>query len=144
MIHEFTSNVRFNVENQNSEGANVISKHFHQLITSQHRLTKMFLNQCRTPIVNYSSCLGSDWAENINQFVPNEKRVECFNQWSQIRKCSTKNLGESWTMNLDLHRKLENKELNETTTLNNYNNLINNQLKFLKEDMPGAGDADEE
>ena len=107
----------------------------------------MFFNRCDSQINKYAKCVNlPDWKANINQFISEDKKRECFSVWNTVKNCSNKNLGRDFTMKLDMMRNLEQRgseSENEAKSIQQYNLLIKNQLQFLKEDMPVAGEDDE-
>lgn len=144
MISDFTSNIQTNSQYVN-QGMQALSEHFSALTTSKHRLDKMFINKCTTPVDNYSSCIeNTEWKNDVSQFIPENTRKQCTKYWSAVRNCSTKFLGESYTINLDLMRQLQrpDESVAERNALEQYKNMMNNQFTFLKEDMPAEGDEE--
>jgi hypothetical protein len=117
-----------------------IFKNFPQGVSSNDRMNKMFLNICEKPVEAYSSCIGnSSWREDIEQYISEESRKSCQSVWSKVASCSTKNLGESYTIRLNLMRKLEKTSVDSKDL---FDKMILNQKSFLKENMPSGEDEE--
>ena len=136
MISDFTRNIQENVTSGNIAVQSVYN-HFPKLYTSKSKLNNLFFNLCSSQIDNYSTCLQSDYKSNVEQFVDFSKRKECWNQWNSVSNCAKRNMGETYSLWLNTTRKIQK---NDNDSLNQYNQLIANQLKFLKEDMPVEGE----
>lgn len=147
MLNDYSHNIQKNVINSQNVAINSLYSHFPQLLTSKYRMTKMFLNRCSSYVDVFSSCIGNeDWKNQIFQHVPIEKRKECYTQWMSVKNCSTKHMGESFTLKLDLIQKLErtqDEQTYEKAAIEQYNIMTKNHFKFLKEDMPVEGEDEE-
>lgn len=145
MIHDFTSNIN---SVTSSKGFNPVDSLYPSLNTSYFRMTKLFINRCNEQINSYSSCLDNqDWKNDINQFIPREKRLECWTQWSSLKSCSNKNLGKLFTLKMESSRQIESLETEEDKNqriIEQYNNMITNKLQFMKEDLPGSSESSDE
>mmetsp|Transcript_6874 Transcript_6874/g.7133 ORF Transcript_6874/g.7133 Transcript_6874/m.7133 type:complete len:148 (+) Transcript_6874:3-446(+) len=147
MIHDHTKNISDNTKYSQNLGIQALHQHFPKLVTSNYRMTRMFLNRCESQVLNYSNCINNtDWKADIEQFIGEDQRKQCYSAWHNVRQCSTKNLGESFTIKLDAMRRLtKTQDENEyqAKSLQQYNNMMKNQLQFLKEDMPVEGESEE-
>jgi hypothetical protein len=147
MITNLTGNINNSI---GSDGIynTPINKAYPKVDTSFFRLSNFFKNKCEVQIEKYSSCLGnSSWKENITQYIPLEKRLECWSTWSIMKACSRKHLGDGFTLKLEISRQLQNTKTDseiEAESISKYNDMMKNQFKFLKEDMPVAGEAEDE
>jgi len=145
MLHNFTGNLQSSLSNK---GNNPVDQLYPSLNTSYYRMIKLFINKCGNEISTYSSCIdNSDWKNDINQFIPREKRVECWKQWSSMKGCSNKHLGKMFTLKMESNRQIQNLNTEDETNqrvLDQYNSLLSNKFLFMKEDLPGsAGESDE-
>lgn len=145
MLHNFNRNIEETVENLDNKGLHTLYKNYELLTYSKQRLNNMLLNKCSQQVKLYSDCIGnSDWKNNMDQFVNKDIRKSCFDPWVNLKRCSLKNLGESYTLRMEAFNQTERStEFREERTLNLYNNLIKNQMNFLKTDMSVEGEEEE-
>ena len=144
MIHNFNRNIDETVEHLDNKGMHSLYKNFELLTYSKQRLNNMLLNKCSEQVNLYSNCIGNpDWKNDMGQFVNKDSRKNCFDQFVNLKRCSLKNIGESYTLRLEaLNQTQRSNEYREERTLNLYNNLIKNQMNFLKTDMPVEGEEE--
>lgn len=124
-----------------------INSVYPNLDASFRRMFNLFNKKCDSEIAAYSTCLGnSDWKENPTQYIPTQKRVDCWKTWSLMKSCGRKYLGDGFALKLEISRQLENtlseKQI-EDQNIAHYNKMMNNQLTYLKEDSPVEGEEEE-
>lgn len=144
MIHNLVASAQ---TNSGLKGNSYVNSLFPTLETSFHRLTQTFFNRCSSHIDLYANCIGvSDWKNDVSQFVSDEKRKECHRAWSQVQRCSNSIAGREFTLKLDLSRQITdaNPEDVEANSIRSYNEVLQNKLKFLKEDSPIEGESESE
>lgn len=143
MIHNFAASSQ---TSSGLKGNSYVNSLFPTLETSFHRLTHTLLNRCSGQIDLYSNCIGiANWRDDVSQFVSEDKRKECHRIWNQVQKCSNKNIGKEFTLKLDVSRQISDSTPDETeaNSIKVYNEILQNKLKFLKEDSPVEGESDE-
>lgn len=102
------------------------------MLIPKNRFLKMLNNKCSSVIKN-SKCLNNP---NINSFEQiSFLRKNCFSEWKHLTNCSTKNFGESFTIELKLLSTKGDLNENEYNKMHLYNETIKRQFTFIKEDL---------
>lgn len=81
---------------------------------------------------------------DIDQYISESLRRQCYNEWVQVRRCAVKNLGESFAVKLNLARMVDNSDVEEFEAANYYENLITQQKTAFKFEKNQGGFPDEE
>ena len=148
MITNITGNFNSNIGEEGIFNT-YINKAYPRLTSMESRLKDLFLKNCKYEVNNYSKCIDNNYSDNINQYLPLEKRLECNSAWSVMKSCAKKYVGDGFALKLEVSRSLDTSKLINHETINEenikkYNKFMATQLKYLKEDMPVEGEEEEE
>ena len=109
---------------------------------AMHRFNKLFFKSCSEQISVFESCFGNAWRSNTSQYMSDQIRRECYTQWNQVRSCAKKNVSDTFSLKLELHRKLPDNDNSDENMLRNYIELTNKKIDIIKSNMP-AEEAEE-
>jgi hypothetical protein len=139
-FNDFRMDFKTYLKYSQNPGILSIFEHFPQGVSSSDRMTKLFLKSCEKPVEAYTSCIGnSNWKDDIEQYISEDARKSCHSVWNKVASCSTKNLGESYTIKLNLMRRLERTNVDSAVL---FDKVLENQKKFIKEHMPSGEDEE--